>query len=116
MPGVDLGQIPQFHLFVKVRCFDKLPRADTQVASTLEVALKFLLADSDVKLCHFCIPKETSDRDPPTHTRSLVKMNVAVAPQHCPTSKSTMSRASRGAFSLRETPSQRSGPWSHPHH
>src|SRR5215472_12340436 len=116
MPGVDLCQIPRFRLFVKVRCVDKLPGADTQIASTLEVALKFLLADFDVKFCHFCIPKETSNRDPPAHTYSLVKLNAAIAPQRCPTSKSTMSLASRGAVSRRGTASQRSCPRSHPHH
>src|SRR5918911_3666000 len=91
MPGLDLGHIPRFRIGVQVRCLDKLPRRYTQIACTLEVALKLLLADSDVKLGHLCIPEESSNRDPKTHTHSLVKMNVALTVHRPPTSKSTMS-------------------------
>src|SRR5262245_32937962 len=64
VPGVDFRQVARFGLLVQARRFDEAAGAFTEHTGALQIALKLLLTDFDVKLGHFRVAKEALNRSP----------------------------------------------------
>src|SRR5687768_3988423 len=64
MPGLDLCQVARFGLLIQARRFDKALSCLAQIASAMQIPLKFLLANLDVKLGDFGITKKPLNRHP----------------------------------------------------